>query len=67
MFDEIRNSFTGFPRHLSGDNQELVDELPSEYLEFLRVHIGEFVDEFRYTFTTGSPFKTTKVDNPTRG
>jgi SMI1/KNR4 family protein SUKH-1 len=66
MFDEIRNSFPDLPRYFSGDNQELVDELPSDYLEFLRVHNGGFVDEFRYTFMTGVPFKTAEVDNPSR-
>jgi hypothetical protein len=66
MFDEIRNSFPAFPSHLSGDNKELIGKLPKDYLEFLRVHNGGFVDEFRYTFMTGVPCKTTDVDNPSR-
>ena len=66
MFDEIRNSYLDFPHNLSDENQELVDKLPSDYLGFLRIHNGGFVDEFRYTFGTGVPFKTTEVDNPSR-
>lgn len=66
MFDEIRSSFQKFPRRLSGIDQKFVDQLPSDYLEFLRAHNGGFVDKFRYTFLTGVPFKTEQVDNPSR-
>lgn len=66
MFDDIRGSLPALVGQLSARHQELFERLSSDYRRFLEVHNGGFVDEFRYTFFTGVPFKTAEVDNPSR-
>lgn len=66
MFDEIRNSYPTISGQLSAEKLEILAELPDDYRSFLRVHNGGFVDEFRYSFQTGVPFKTKDVENPSR-
>jgi SMI1/KNR4 family protein SUKH-1 len=66
MFDDIYNSYPRIAGQLSAENQRFVDNLPSDYREFLLEHNGGFVYDFRYTFMTGVPFKTDEVDNPSR-
>ena len=66
MFEEISNSFPGITAGLAGDDYEFFSQLPDDYRRFLATTNGGFVEELRYTFLTGVPFKTETVDNPSR-
>ncbi|MEN6370397.1 MAG: SMI1/KNR4 family protein [Armatimonadota bacterium] len=50
----------------SSDVWNFFQALPTAYRRFLSIHNGGFIPEFKYTFLTGVPFKTDKVDNPSR-
>jgi hypothetical protein len=66
MFDEIRNSFPAISDQLAEEERVFFDRLPDDYRAFLLAHNGGFVEEFRYTFLTGVPFRTSEIDNPSR-
>lgn len=67
MLDGIRN---GFPPIDGSDLDPELDawfrDLPENYRAFLQAHNGGFVDDFRYTFLSGVPFKTETEDSPSR-
>jgi SMI1-KNR4 cell-wall len=66
MFDGIHGSFPPIRDQLSMEDSRFYSNLPGDYRAFLQQHNGGFVDEFRYTFLTGVPFKTEKIDNASR-
>lgn len=66
MFDAIRGSYPNITAENAGDDFEFFTQLPEEYRQFLSVSNGGFVDEFRYAFLTGVPFRTEFVDTPSR-
>jgi SMI1-KNR4 cell-wall len=67
MFDDISGSFPAIAGGLSdADARALYESLPLDYRQFLDAHNGGFVEEGRYTFLTGVPFKFSTVDNPSR-
>jgi hypothetical protein len=66
MFDDIHGSFPPIKGQLSVEEFTFFSNLPEDYRAFLYQHNGGFVDHFRYTFLTGVPFKTDKIDNSSR-
>lgn len=66
MFDEIRNSYPPITAEAAGENHEFLSQLPDDYRRFLEAHNGGFVEESRYGFLTGVPFRTESADNPSR-
>lgn len=66
MFERITRSLPSISATLDEERRTLVDRLPSVHRGFLEAHNGGHLPEGRYTFPTGVPFKTPKVDNPSR-
>lgn len=51
---------------LDGPQRELLDSLPADYRRFLEQHNGGELPEFALAFDTRVPFRTEKVDRPSR-
>jgi SMI1-KNR4 cell-wall len=66
MFDDIGSSYPPITNRLDAEVFRFFLNLPDDYRRFLTAHNGGFVEEFRYVFPTGVPFKTEHVDNPSR-
>jgi SMI1-KNR4 cell-wall len=64
---KLENSF---PVILSNNAPDEVwsffDALPKDYKKFLDNTNGGFAEEFKYTFETGVPYITEKVNNPSK-
>jgi SMI1-KNR4 cell-wall len=65
LFDDIEGSYPPIDETtLSVQHRAFFATLPDAYREVLRSQNGGFLSEFRYTFATGVPYKTDKIDNP---
>src|SRR5215203_3670236 len=64
---ELENSFPMILSHnVSDEVWRFFDVLPKDYKRFLDNTNGGFTEEFKYTFNTGVPFVTDKVNNQSK-